>query len=151
MLYQNGPSLFDKLTEHSKVDIQTGAITPIERKERVVNTMKIKMLKTVPGSLNGITIQTFEEGVEYDLPKELADAFISKGYAENLEAGLMEQKVIEPEEAKEPGDHPERTVDELKEIAKSMGIKGYTKFNKEELTQAIHDAVELEVGHGTCR
>lgn len=141
MLYQSGASLFDQLTEFSKVDIQTGAITPIEKEERVVNTMKIKMLKTVPGSLDGITIQTFEEGVEYDIPKELADAFILKGYAENQGAGPMEQKVIEPEETKEPGDHPERTVDELKEIAKSMGIKGYTKLNKKELTQAIHDAV----------
>ncbi|WP_323396277.1 Rho termination factor N-terminal domain-containing protein [Acetobacterium wieringae] len=102
--------------------------------------MKIKMIKTVPGSLNGITIQTFDEGVEYDLPKELADAFILKGYAENLEAGPMEQKVIEPEENK----HDElsgRTVDELKEIAKSMGIKGYTKLSKDELVQAIHEAV----------
>ncbi|MEA4805090.1 MAG: Rho termination factor N-terminal domain-containing protein [Acetobacterium wieringae] len=140
MLYQNGPSLFDRLTEHSKVDIQTGAIAPIVREERVEYTMKIKMIKTVPGSLNGITIQTFDEGVEYDLPKELADAFILKGYAENLEAGPMEQKVIEPEENK----HDElsgRTVDELKEIAKSMGIKGYTKLSKDELVQAIHEAV----------
>jgi hypothetical protein len=141
MLFQNGTSLFDKLTEHSKVDIQTGAITPIERKERVEYTMKINMLRTVPGSINGITIQTFDEGVEYDLPNELADAFILKGYAENLEAEQMEQKVVEPEQTKESEDHPERTVDELREIAKSMGIKGYTKFNKEELTQAIHDAV----------
>lgn len=103
--------------------------------------MKIKMLKTVPGSMNGIAIQTFDEGVEYDLPKELSDAFILKGYAENPGAGPMEQKVIEPEETKESEDHPERTVDELREIAKSMNIKGYTKLNKEELTQAIHDAV----------
>lgn len=141
MLFQNGQSLFDKLTEHSKVNIQTGAITPIEKEERVVNTMKIKMLKKVPGSMNGIAIQIFDEGVEYDLPKDLADAFILKGYAENLEVSPMEQKVIEPEETKEFEDHPERTVDEPKEIAKSMGIKGYTKLNKEELTQAIHDAV----------
>lgn len=140
MLYQNGTSLFDKVVVFSAVDIQTGEITPILVKERVTHTMKIKILKTVPGSVDGIKIITYEEGVEYDLPKELADAFILKGYAENLEVGPMEQKVIEPEETKESGDHPERTVDELREIAKSMGIKGYTKLNKEELTQAIHDA-----------
>lgn len=140
MLYQNGQSLFDKFTEHSKVDIQTGAVTPIEKEERVVNAMKIKMLKTVPGSLNGITIQTFEEGAEYDLPAELADAFVLKGYAENLEAGPMEQKVIEPEETKHD-ELSDRTVEELKEIAKTMGIVGYSKSNKDDLVQAIHDAV----------
>lgn len=140
MLYQNGSSLFDKLTEHSKADIQTGAITPIAKEERVEYTMKIKMLKTVPGSLNGITIQTFEEGVEYDLPKELADAFILKGYAENPEAGPMEQKVIEPEETKHD-ELSDRTVEELKEIAKSMGIAGYSKLNKDDLVQAIQGAV----------
>lgn len=145
MLFQNGPSLFDRLTETSRVDLQTGAITPIEREERVEHTMKIKMLKTVPGSLNGITIQTFDEGTEHELPKELADSFILKGYAENLEAGPMEQKVIEPEETKEAAGKKEelsgRTLDELKEIAKSMGVTGYSKLNKDDLVQAIHDAV----------
>lgn len=136
MLYENGPSLFDRLTEHSKVDIQTGAITPIVREERAGYTMKIKMIKTVPGSLNGITIQTFDEGAEYDLPKWMADSFILKGYAENLGAGPMEQKVVIANEYK-ADELANRTVDELKKIAKSSMISGYSKLNKEDLIQAI--------------
>lgn len=140
MLYQSGASLFDQLTEFSKVDIQTGTITPIEKEERVVNTMKIKMLKKAPGSIDGIRINTYEEGQIYDVPLFMADSFIAKGYAENMEAGPMEQKVIEPEENKHD-ELSERTVEELKEIAKSMGIAGYSKLNKDDLVQAIHDAV----------
>ena len=107
--------------------------------------MKIKMLGKAPGSVDGITIQYFEPGVEYDIPKWLADAFILKGYAENMEAGPSEQKVTGPEETKEDDGKKEelsgRTLDELKEIAKTMGITGYSKLNKDDLVQAIHDAV----------
>lgn len=143
MLFQNGPSLFDRLTETSRVDLQTGAIAPIEREERVETTMKIRMIKAAPGSLDGITIQTFEEGIEYELPKQLADAFILKGFAVNLEAGPTEQKVTAPEETKysRKEELSGRTLDELKEIAKSIGITGYSKLNKDDLVQAIHDAV----------
>ncbi|URN85867.1 Rho termination factor N-terminal domain-containing protein [Acetobacterium wieringae] len=102
--------------------------------------MKIKMLKKVLGSIDGIRVNTYEEGQIYNVPLFMADSFILKGYAENLEAGPMEQKVIEQEETKYD-ELSGRTVDELKEIAKSMGVAGYSKLNKNDLVQAIHDAV----------
>ena len=55
--------------------------------------MKIKMLKTVKGSPNGIDILEYESGEIYDLPKELADIFIHERWAELIEE--IEEKVIE--------------------------------------------------------
>lgn len=136
----NQSSLFDNVHESVNLDLATGAITAIKKEERAECVMKVKMLKTAPGSIDGIAVETFEINKEYEIPKQLADAFVTKGYAKSLEAGPSEQKIIEPEETKEKS-HQERTVEELKEIAKSMGIKGYTKLNKGELIQAIHSAV----------
>ncbi|MBC3889509.1 hypothetical protein GH810_14440 [Acetobacterium paludosum] len=96
----NQSSVFDHVDETSIIDLKTGEITPKQVKERVEHTMKIKMLENAPGSVDGITIQHFEAGTEYDLPKWMADAFIIKGYAENLEAAPTEQKVTAPEETK---------------------------------------------------
>jgi hypothetical protein len=35
------------------------------------------MIKTTQGSRNGITVETFKEGKEYDLPKHLIEAFLT--------------------------------------------------------------------------
>jgi len=61
--------------------------------------MKIKMLKTVKGSPNGIDILEYESGEIYNLPKELADIFIHEGWAKIeekiIEEGVIEEKVVE--------------------------------------------------------
>ncbi|UYO61817.1 Rho termination factor N-terminal domain-containing protein [Acetobacterium wieringae] len=102
--------------------------------------MKIKMIKRAPGSIDGIRTEFYEEGQIYDLPLFMANSFEAKGYAVKIDGAPQEQKVISPVETK----HEElsmQTMDELKEIAKSMGISGYSKLNKEDLIKAIHDAV----------
>lgn len=42
----------------------------------------IRMLKTEKGSPDGINIQVYERGREYDLPKSLSDVFLKIGSAE---------------------------------------------------------------------
>jgi hypothetical protein len=63
--------------------------------------MKIRMLKTENGSVDGIRVKAYEQGVEYDLTntqgeRELAAAFVAAGMAEEVEdtptAPLLEQK-----------------------------------------------------------
>jgi hypothetical protein len=55
--------------------------------------MKITMLTTVPGSIDGIRVAQYEAGIEYDLAttdgaRELAAAFVDAGFAhESGEAG----------------------------------------------------------------
>lgn len=49
--------------------------------------MKIKMLETQRGSVDGCRVKTYEAGVEYDLSasagaKDLARAFVDAGFAE---------------------------------------------------------------------
>jgi hypothetical protein len=49
--------------------------------------MKITMLQTVPGSVDGIRVSTYEAGIEYDLSatdgaRSLAAAFVGAGMAE---------------------------------------------------------------------
>ncbi len=46
--------------------------------------MKIKMLKTIPGSIDGITVQEFIEGEEYDIEGPLLDAFMRMKVCEKV-------------------------------------------------------------------
>lgn len=53
--------------------------------------MHIRMLKTADGSVNGIRVQPYDEGVEYDLSqtagaRDLAQAFVGAGLAEEVGA-----------------------------------------------------------------
>lgn len=48
--------------------------------------MLVKMKKTTPGSKDGISVRKFEAGKEYELPENLASAFISVGVAEEVKA-----------------------------------------------------------------
>jgi hypothetical protein len=38
--------------------------------------MRVKMLQDAPGSPDGITVQDYTEGVEYDVPDRLGDVFV---------------------------------------------------------------------------
>lgn len=44
--------------------------------------MKVKMLKTEKGSVDGIQVQSFEKGNEYDIPEKLAKIFVGINVAE---------------------------------------------------------------------
>ena len=50
--------------------------------------MKIRMIKEKRGSIDGIHIQTYYQGEEYDLPPDLAHAFIDLGCAELTEVDI---------------------------------------------------------------
>jgi hypothetical protein len=43
---------------------------------------RVRMLQSVPGSLDGITQTTFAEGREYDLPDEMVRGLIGEGWVE---------------------------------------------------------------------
>lgn len=55
--------------------------------------MKIKMTKTKTGSPNGFHVLEYLEGVEYDIPKDLARVFVE-------ELKVAKPVVIEPFEPK---------------------------------------------------
>lgn len=63
--------------------------------------MLVKMLSTKQGSPNGIVVRTYERGRTYELPGELAEAFINMAWAEPDEGPRG------PEEPEETG--PEQT------------------------------------------
>jgi hypothetical protein len=53
--------------------------------------MKIIMTQTVPGSVDGIRVSTYESDVEYDLTategeRDLAAAFVNAGFAQEVGA-----------------------------------------------------------------
>lgn len=53
--------------------------------------MKIKMSKNSQGSIDGITVQLFNAGCEYEVSDGLAEVFISQRWADKVEE---EQKSI---------------------------------------------------------
>ena len=63
--------------------------------------MLIKMLKTTPGSPNGIIVNTYEEGKEYDVPEGLGKVFIGMKVAviyENID--IVKKPEKKPDETK---------------------------------------------------
>jgi hypothetical protein len=68
-------------------------------------TMKIRMLKTMRGSPNGVDIFVYREGEEYDLSRDaraldLANVFLREGWAESAEKPApkpVEDKKTPPE------------------------------------------------------
>ncbi|WP_449246632.1 hypothetical protein [Desulfarculus baarsii] len=65
--------------------------------------MLIKMLSTKQGSPNGIIVRTYERGEVYELPGELAEAFINMAWAEPDEGprALEEPEETGPEQTSE--------------------------------------------------
>jgi hypothetical protein len=43
---------------------------------------RVKMLRDVPGSLDGLTQQIFQQGHEYDMPDEMVYGLIQEGWIE---------------------------------------------------------------------
>ena len=43
---------------------------------------RVKMLATVPGSIDGITQTVFREGHQYDMPDDMVRSLISEGLVE---------------------------------------------------------------------
>jgi hypothetical protein len=71
--------------------------------------MKIRMLSTVPGSIDGISVTSYEAGQEYDLTAsagaiELADAFVGACLAEEVGAKPAPPVKAEPTEAEAVAD-----------------------------------------------
>jgi hypothetical protein len=63
--------------------------------------MKIRMLSTAPGSVDGIRVATYEGGAEYDLSetagaRELAAAFVDAGLAEDAGAKKLPPTEVAP-------------------------------------------------------
>ena len=75
--------------------------------------MKVKMIKTEKGAEDGIHVQTFLEGEEYDMEESLANVFVGEKIAvevrsmsfapENKVMGpVPEDKAVEPEPEMKP-------------------------------------------------
>ena len=54
---------------------------------------RVKMLRTVPGSLDGITQQLFQRGNEYDLPDAMVRGLILEGAIELVLEAKPEPKL----------------------------------------------------------
>lgn len=67
--------------------------------------MRVTMTETRNGSPDGITVQTYEAGTAHNLPDDLANVFLSEGWAvcdfADGEPGPAESKVVAPEETPE--------------------------------------------------
>ena len=64
--------------------------------------MKVKMMTTTKGSPNGIKVNTYEGGQEYDIPEELAVVFLKEGYG--IEPPKMMRGAPSDKAAKVPED-----------------------------------------------
>lgn len=72
--------------------------------------MKVKMLKTEKGSVDGIQVQVFAKGTEYEIPEKLAKIFVSINVAEFCKE---EVTIIAPE-AKDAKQAPENKAAKAK-------------------------------------
>lgn len=43
-----------------------------------MKSIEVKMLKTTPGSPDGLTTVSFKEGKKYDMPSSLAEVFVDE-------------------------------------------------------------------------
>lgn len=76
---------------------------------------KVKMLKDVLGSRDGVKVEKFLEGSEHEISDGLLNDFISMGAVEYLEVDVIEEEA--EEEVKEEAE------EEVKEEAKEEPVK----------------------------
>jgi len=91
--------------------------------------MLIKMLKTTPGSIDGLHVKNFKEGTEFDAPDNLAKCFIDSKCAVEIEASATEAEPESKEPAKKP-EVKEEKQEEKKDEIKEDGSKSDTISKK---------------------
>lgn len=82
--------------------------------------MKIRMLNDCPGSRDGLRVENFRKGVEYDVPESLAKCFIDSKTAVDAST-KVETKVT---------DTPMQTVNLAKEDTKAETKKNDSKSSR---------------------
>ena len=83
--------------------------------------MKVRMKEDRKGSPNGIDVIDYKKGRIYDMPADLAEPWIDRGFAATVKGKEPEEtKVIEPEEKKVEVPE-EKKVDEPKEKQEPPG------------------------------
>jgi len=90
----------------------------------------INVLANAIAEVNGNEVLDFISEDEKKKPKK--DGSVEEKDAEKV------QKVEEKQEEKNTTDHSKMTVAELREIAKSQGVEGYSTMKKQELIDAIN-------------
>lgn len=99
---------------------------PIKLKE---NSMKVKMKSTQRSAVDGINLQEYGKGRQYDIPEGVAQRFIRKGWA-------VAVKVVEEEPPNPPEESPEEKVkepDEAPVIDPPEQKEDEPEVNKDEL------------------
>jgi len=89
--------------------------------------MKIRMTQTVPGSVDGINVQSYHATHDYDLSaslgaRQLATAFVNAGLAEELAApdGEPETAIAGEQVAKQVAEQaPEQVLEQAAEPART--------------------------------
>ena len=110
-----------------------------------------KMLHSVAGSRDGITVQLFEKGETYELPEDLATNFYHQGAVEEVSgrgksnpADARETKVSGPVESKEGEagvDTSTQRIEELNSVARDhYGEDTDTKMSREDLKEVVDEA-----------
>jgi hypothetical protein len=64
---------------------------------------RVKMLRDVPGSLDGLTQQIFQQGQEYDMPDDMVYGLIQEGWVELVLETKPEPVALETKPYKQRG------------------------------------------------
>jgi hypothetical protein len=101
--------------------------------------MLVKMLETKLGSPDGIQVNEYKKGEEYDLPSSLAQVFLDEGWAEEVK----ESKKPGPEQNKVdsgPNENKSESDDLEKELVHVGG--GYYELPNGEKVKGKENALE---------